>query len=200
MIAFVQGSLSTVEPGERSAIVVEVHGIGYRVLVLPRALRELPPLGEPLKVFTHQVFRDPEWFLYGFLQAAERDLFVELIKVNGIGAALALALLNTLSLPELVQAIVAENVRVLTLTPGVGQKTAQRLALELKTKMASWRQQQGAPLPLGIGPSQTLREDVEMALIALGYRPEEIQRGFASVQVSEETVDAWLRAMIRYLS
>jgi len=200
MIAFVQGSLSTVEPGERSAIVVEVQGIGYRVLVLPRALRELPPLGEIVKVFTHQLFRDPEWLLYGFLQAAERDLFVELIKVNGIGAALALALLNTLSLPELVQAIVSENVRVLSLTPGVGQKTAQRLALELKSKMASWRHQSGAMLTVGVGPSQTLREDVEMALIALGYRPEEIQRGFASVQVSEETVDAWLRAMIRYLS
>ena len=133
MIAFLSGHLVAIEWGERSSLTVEVQGIGYRVKAPGRFLKQLPAVGEPVRVFTHLVVRETELVLYGFGSPAERDLFVELIKVSGVGPALGLALLNTFSLPELVQAVVTENVRLLSLTPGVGHKTAQRLALELKT-------------------------------------------------------------------
>jgi len=199
MLAFVRGLLVSWEMGEKSSLLLDVQGLGIRIKVLARLLKSLPAVGAETQLHTHMVFRDPEWVIYGFESVAERDLFTELIKVNGVGSAVSMALLNTLSLPELVQAILSDNTRVLALTPGVGTKTAQRLALELKSKMATWRQD-SLPISGTVGPPMSLREDVEMALIALGYRAEEIQRGFNQVQVHQDTVDAWLRAMIQYLS
>lgn len=203
MIAFLEGALSGVEAGERSAVILNVQGVGYRVKVPGRLLKTLPPLGEILRLHTHMVMRETEMLLYGFSSGAERDLFTELIKVSGVGPALGLALLNTLSLSELVQAIVSENTRILALTPGVGAKTAQRLALELRAKLAHWRQE----LPeLGSGPSggpaPALQEDVEMALLALGYQPQEIAQALPIIgrQTQANTTEEWLRAAIAHLS
>lgn len=202
MIAFLEGLLAATESGERSAVLLNVQGVGYRLKVPERLLKTLPALGEPLQLHTHLVVRETEMILYGFSSAAERDLFTELIKVSGIGPALGLALLNTLSLSELVQAIVADNTRVLALTPGVGAKTAQRLALELRTKLSHWRRDatdlQG---PMG-GPPPALQEDVEMALLALGYRPQEIAQTLQTLarQTQATTTEDWLREAIAHLS
>jgi Holliday junction DNA helicase subunit RuvA len=128
-------------------------------------------------------------------------LFVELIKVSGVGPALGLALLNTFGLPELIQAVVTENVRLLSLTPGVGHKTAQRLALELKTKLAHWRQGMGvADQPLAGGPPMPIREEVEMALLALGYSTQEIQAALQALPTHPRPTEDWLRDAITYLS
>lgn len=202
MIAFLEGKLAGVESGERSALVLNVQGIGYRIKVPQRLLKTLPAADAILQIYTHLVVRETEMLLYGFASAAERDLFVELIKVSGVGPALGLALLNTLSLAELVQAILSNNTRVLTLTPGVGSKTAQRLALELRTKLAHWRQDSpelGSPIG---GPPQAIQEDVEMALLALGYRPQEIAQALQMVarQTQATTTEDWLRAAIAHLS
>jgi Holliday junction DNA helicase RuvA len=191
-----------IEWGERSSLTVEVQGIGYRVKA-PRDvfLKQLPAVGEPVRVFTHLVVRETELVLYGFGSPAERDLFVELIKVSGVGPALGLALLNTFGLPELIQAVVTENVRLLSLTPGVGHKTAQRLALELKTKLAHWRQGMGvADQPLAGGPPMPIREEVEMALLALGYSAQEIQAALQALPTHPRPTEDWLRDAITYLS
>ncbi|MEN9224982.1 MAG: Holliday junction branch migration protein RuvA [Thermostichus sp. HHBFW_bins_43] len=201
MIAFLTGHLAAIELGERSSLTVEVQGIGYRVKAPERFLKQLPPLGESIQVFTHLAVRETELLLYGFGSAAERDLFVELIKVSGVGPALGLALLNTLSLPELVQAVVTDNVRVLALTPGVGHKTAQRLALELKTKLANWRHGAGVTeQTLAGGPPLPIREEVEMALLALGYSPGEIHAALQALPPQPRQTEDWLRAAITYLS
>jgi Holliday junction DNA helicase RuvA len=201
MIAFLVGHLATIELGERSSLTVEVQGIGYRVKAPERFLKQLPALGESIQVFTHLAVRETELVLYGFGSPAERDLFVELIKVSGVGPALGLALLNTLSLPELVQAVVTENVRVLSLTPGVGHKTAQRLALELKTKLANWRQGVGVTdQTLAGGPPMPIREEVEMALLALGYTTQEIHAALQALPPQPRQTEDWLRAAITYLS
>jgi len=202
MIAFLEGRLAATEPGERSAVILNVQGVGYRIKVPERVLKTLPALGEIHQLHTHLVVRETEMILYGFPSAAERDLFTELIKVSGIGPALGLALLNTLSLSELVQAIVSDNTRVLALTPGVGAKTAQRLALELRAKLAHWRRDT-ADLPGGSGgPPAALQEDVEMALLALGYRPQEIAQVLQMLarQGQLSTTEEWLRAAIAHLS
>jgi Holliday junction DNA helicase RuvA len=201
MIAFLSGHLVAIEWGERSSLTVEVQGIGYRVKAPGRFLKQLPAVGEPVRVFTHLVVRETELVLYGFGSPAERDLFVELIKVSGVGPALGLALLNTFGLPELVQAVVTENVRLLSLTPGVGHKTAQRLALELKTKLAHWRQGMGvADQPLAGGPPMPIREEVEMALLALGYSTQEIQAALQALPTHPRPTEDWLRDAITYLS
>ncbi|MGQ9838726.1 MAG: Holliday junction branch migration protein RuvA [Cyanobacteriota bacterium] len=201
MIAFLRGHLAAIEFGERSTLTVEVQGIGYRVKAPERFLKQLPALGELIQVFTHLVVRETELVLYGFGSGAERDLFVELIKVSGVGPALGLALLNTLSLSELVQAVVTDNIRVLSLTPGVGHKTAQRLALELKTKLANWRQGAGVSEQiLAGGPPMPIREEVEMALLALGYSASEIHAALQAVPPQPCQTEDWLRAAITYLS
>jgi Holliday junction DNA helicase RuvA len=200
MIVFLVGLLAAIEQGERCSVVLNVNGVGYRIKVPARILKDLPMLETIVKLHTHQMIRETEINLYGFLQAAERDLFVELIKVSGVGPAVGLALLNTLALPELVQAIVSNNSRVLALAPGVGTKTAQRLALELKTKLANWRQEasfsSGRIVPSGI------QEDVEMTLLALGYTPQEITQTLQAIAQENlpPTTEEWVRAAITHLS
>ncbi|MEO1131905.1 MAG: Holliday junction branch migration protein RuvA, partial [Cyanobacteria bacterium J06639_1] len=139
---------------------------------------------------------------------AERDVFVELIGVSGVGPSLGLALLSTLSLSELIQAIVTENARVLSLTPGVGTKTARRLALELKSKMAAWREDAGVSVATAGGPPVAAAAEVEMALLALGYTPNQVAKAIHAVgQAGElgsvntnDSVEIWLRAAIAHLS
>ncbi len=203
MIAFLMGEIAAIQRGDRSVITLNVGGVGYRVQVPDRLLKEIPDLGQPLQIFTHLVVRDSDMLLYGFKTASERDVFVELIKVSGVGPALGLALLSTLGLSDLIQAVVSNNTRVLALAPGVGSKTAQRLALELKTKLATWRDQMGADIGISEGgPAPTIREDVEMALLALGYRPQEIAQALQGIarQSMPTTTEDWLRAAIAYLS
>ncbi len=202
MIAFLRGELVAIHRGDRNAATLDVQGVGYRIWIPERLLKDLPEVGSLWQVFTHLVIRDSDMVLYGFGSSAERDLFVELIKVSGVGPSLALALLSTLGLSDLVQAVVSNNYRVLSLAPGVGSKTAQRLALELKTKLATWRDQAGVTEgPIG-GPSSGIREDVEMALLALGYRPQEITKALQAIskQATVDTTEEWLRAAIAHLS
>lgn len=203
MIAFLLGELAAVQRGERATVILNVQGVGYRVQVPERFLKDIPEVGQSLQVFTHLVIRESDMLLYGFKTASERDLFVELIKVSGVGPALGLALLSTLGLSDLVQAVVSNNTRVLTLAPGVGQKTAQRLALELKAKLATWREQVPPDaLTRDGGPPSQLREDIEMALLALGYRPAEIAQALREISPAsvEPTTEDWLRTAIAYLS
>lgn len=211
MIAFVEGILAAVQLGhQRCRVTVNVGGIGYCLQVPPRLAEELPAIGDPLLLHSYLVVRESEMLLYGFATAAERDVFVELIGVSGIGPSLGLALLSTLSLSELVQAIVTENARVLSLTPGVGTKTARRLALELKSKMAEWREGAGIAVATAGGSPALASAEVEMALLALGYTPNQVAKALHAVSQShtpaftnlspDAAVEAWLRAAIAHLS
>jgi Holliday junction DNA helicase RuvA len=149
--------------------------------------------------------REDQVTLFGFGSLAERDLFRQLITVNGVGPQVAMALLDTLGLAELVQAIVVGNTRALSRTPGVGNKTAERIALELKTKLAEWRQEAGLVMaPVG-GPAIAIQEDVEMTLLALGYTSSEIAKALQAVGKSttlSKNADAeeWIRQAIAWLS
>ncbi len=201
MIATLSGTLITVERGDRIALLIEVQGIGFRVMVPERLLKEAPAVGEPIHLYTQLLLRETEMVLYGFASAAERDVFSELIKVSGVGPALGLALLNTLGLTDLVQAVFANNLRVLSLTPGVGSKTAQRLVLELKTRLAAWRTHSGSPVPI-TGAAAEIQEEVEMALLALGYRPQEIVQALQMLSGKglPASTEVWLREAIAFLS
>ena len=136
MISYLKGTVANIAKGSNRVILtLEVNQIGYEIQILPRVTGQLPPSGEITQIFTHQQVKEDQIVLYGFGSATERDLFRLLTSVSGVGAQLAIALLDTLGLADLVQAIVGGNTRILAKTPGVGTKTAERLALELKSKL-----------------------------------------------------------------
>ena len=121
MIGYLKGAVVGVQTRtNRTTLTLEVNQVGYDLQVPTRLKQQLPPVGDSLQVFTHLQVREDQQILYGFATAAERDLFRQLIAVSGIGPQLALALIDTLGLQELVQAIVSSNTRRLTQTPGVG--------------------------------------------------------------------------------
>ncbi len=206
MINYLKGKVADVHKGSglRVTLILEVNQIGYELQILPRLTQSLQS-GEDVQVFTHQQVREDQIVLYGFGTSAERDLFRQLVSVSGIGAQLAIALLDTLELPDLVQAIVGGNTRVLAKTPGVGAKTAERIALELKNKLAEWRQDAGLTTSVPVGVMPAIQEEVEMTLLALGYTGQEVIQALQAVSkdanMSKNTnAEDWIREAISWLS
>lgn len=189
----------------RRFLTLEVNDIGYDLAVTSRLIENLPAVGDSVQIFTHLQVRDDQWTLYGFESSAERDLFRQLTSVSGIGSQLALGLLDCLGLQELVQAIVSSNTRMLSQAPGVGKKTAERIALELRTKLADWRDRAGLVSQPSAGPVGAIQEDVEMTLLALGYSSQEVMQALGAVGRSKslsknDDSEEWLREAIAWLS
>ncbi|NEO15060.1 MULTISPECIES: Holliday junction branch migration protein RuvA [unclassified Moorena] len=210
MISYLKGTVASIQKstGNRVTLILDVNYIGYEIQITRRLSQELPvALSEKtVQIFTHLQIREEQQVLYGFASAAERDLFRQLVSVNGIGAQLAIALLDTLGLPNLVQAIVTGNIRALSKTPGVGSKTAERIALELKTKLAQWHKVSEVESPLSANRlSPGIQEDVEMTLLALGYENDEIAQALHAIsedaQVAKsKNAEDWIREAIAWLS
>ncbi len=209
MIQFLQGQVVTVTQNlqNRWFLILSVNGVGYELQV-PYALAQqwTPPPPEPQQIFTHLLVRQDQIALFGFSRLAERDLFGQLMGVTGIGAQLAIALIETLGLEGLVQAVVTGNIKQLCQTPGVGKKGAERLALELKSKLSQWHKlQMGGGEIKSTLPQTALLEDLEMTLLALGYTQTEIQQAIAMVSQSPEVAqsddpEVWIRQAIGWLS
>lgn len=207
MISYLKGVLADIQkPGNHKILVtLDVNQVGYDLQVPARQLAILPPLGETVQLFSHLYFREDQAVLFGFGQRQERDLFRLLISVSGIGPQMGLALLDTLGEAELIQAVVSGNTRLLSRTPGVGHKTAERLVLELKTKLQDWQTQAGVGLVPSAGPVPTLYEEVEVTLTALGYSQSEILKALQAVgqnSTLQKSADpeSWVREAIAWLS
>lgn len=206
MIGYLKGTIAAIQKtGNRVILTLDVNQVGYDLQVTPRLLQQLPGPGEALQLFTHLQIREDQVTVFGFGSAAERDLFRQLISVSGIGPQLAVALLDTLGLTDLVQAIVTGNTRALARTPGVGNKTAERIALELRSKLAEWREQSGLLTSPSAAPTLTIQEDVEMTLLALGYTNAEITQALETVGRSttlskRDDAEEWIREAIAWLS
>jgi Holliday junction DNA helicase RuvA len=206
MIGYLKGTIAGIQKsGTRVILTLDVNQVGYDVQIVPRLVQELPAIGAFTQIYTHLNVREDQMVLFGFGSAAERDLFRQLVSVSGIGPQLAVALLDTLGLQGLVQAIVSGNTRTLSRTPGVGTKTAERIALELKTKLAEWRLEAGVVATPAAGPALAIQEDVEMTLVALGYTSSEIAKALQAVGQSTalaKNADAgeWIRQAISWLS
>jgi len=169
MIGRLSGTLIEKLPPQ---LVLDVSGVGYEVDVPMSTFYQLPPLGERVVLFTHQVVREDAHLLFGFGSKDERQTFRALIKVTGIGAKIALAILSTLSADELAIAIAAEDIKRLSAVPGIGKKTAERLVLELRGKLVTG----GAvatPGGLALAAEPSALDDVANALLALGYNEKE---------------------------
>ena len=209
MISYLKGNPVEVtkNTNHRVILVLEVNQVGYEIQIPSRFARQLSQENsENIQVFTHLQIREDHQTLYGFATNAERELFRQLISVSGIGAQLAIALVDTLGLEELVQAIVTGNTRVLSQTPGVGRKTAERIALELKTKLSQWRQLVGVTVTSSSAmPSLEILEDIEMTLLALGYTNEEINQAISTLSqdnlmLKNTNTEEWIKEAIAWLS
>lgn len=206
MISYLKGTAIQIQTptNTRSILVLEVNQIGYELQVPQRLVLEVV-MNEAIQVFTHQQVREDAISLYGFSSAAERDLFRQLISVSGVGASLAIALLDKLGLADTVSAIVTSNIQRLSTAPGVGKKTAERLALELRSKLGQWRVASGLSesLPL-TSLNATMQAEVEMTLLALGYTNDEIHQALQaisqdSLMVKSPNIEDWLRLAISSL-
>lgn len=144
---------------------LDVNGVGYEIEVSMSTLYDLPDIGHKVTLLTHMVVREDAQLLFGFACAQERSAFKELIKVGGIGARTALAVLSGLSVAELAQAVTLQDVARLTRVPGIGKKTAERLMLELKGKLGSEQTITGS--------ATSHDSDILQALTALGYSDKE---------------------------
>lgn len=171
MIAQLQGRILRKGPQEA---VVDVGGVGYRVLIPVSTFYRLPAEGSETVLRIHTHVREDALVLFGFLSAAEHDLFQRLIEVAGVGPKLAVNVLSGMEAPDLVDALRSGDVARLTRIPGVGRKTAERLVLELKDKMPAKIAATDAPAPETSGTS---RDDLLSALVHLGYSRAEAERG-----------------------
>lgn len=154
-------------------VVLDVGGVGYEVAVTPRGLVDLPGVGEEAVLHTHLYVREDQMALYGFPAEDQRSLFRLLLGVSGVGPRVALAILATLSVDEVRRAVVTDDADALTLVPGIGKRSAQKLLLELRPKL---------DLPATELPSGgSVVAEVRDALDGLGYQPAEIREALRSV-------------------
>jgi len=189
MIGRLTGLLAEKNPPQ---IVLDVHGVGYEIDVPMSTFYNLPASGEKITLITHFAVREDGHFLYGFLTEAERFAFRQLLKISGIGARIALAVLSGLSVSDLAAAVARQEAGRLTKIPGIGKKTAERLLLELKGKLADTT---GAALPVADDSSQ----DILNALLALGYNEREAGAALKQLPAGVGTSDG-IRQALKLLS
>ena len=190
MIGRISGILLEKNPPQ---IVVTAGGLGYEIDVPMSTLYQLPELGQPVTLFTHLVVREDAHLLYGFASLDERVAFRQLVKISGVGAKLALAVLSGMETGELAQVIARQDVARLVRIPGIGRKTAERLLLELRGKM-----QDTASMVASHVVRNAVDEVVE-ALLALGYNEREAGAAVRGL-VAGVAVEDGIRAALKWLA
>lgn len=188
MIGRITGKLIELAP---PTVCVETHGVGYEIDVPMSTLYKLPAIGSEISLYTHLSIRDDAHVLYGFSTNSERSAFKILIKVSGIGARTALAVLSGMSVNDLAHAIDNQDASLLVKVPGIGKKTAERLLLELRDKLV--------PTEAQTTVSNTNNNDVLNALQALGYSAAEARKAIAKLP-SDLSVSESIRQALKGLS
>ncbi|MEB3286147.1 MAG: Holliday junction branch migration protein RuvA [Vampirovibrionales bacterium] len=220
MISFLRGVLATknAQSPRGAYFLIDVNGVGYEVASSVRSVESAPQPGELTTLHTSLIVREDAMSLVGFNSREERDLFNILHSAQGVGPKVALAILSALSVPEIAQAVMSGNFKVLTAAKGVGPKLAEKLTVDLKEKMAKWRQMEASGLPQwekSTGPGnlkysqaeQEARHEAENVLLSLGYASDEIARCFAQLEQdaqpdtpSQNDAEHWLRAALRWFA
>lgn len=195
MIGRLHGRLLAKQP---PSILLDVNGVGYEVDVSMNTFCELPALDAPVTLHIHMAVREDGHFLYGFLSDSERIAFRQLIKISGVGARMALAVLSGLNVDELAAAIARQDVACFTRIPGIGKKTAERLLLELKGKLDAITGLTGASAAGQALASDPLQDTID-ALVALGYNAREAQSAVKALPAGVSTTEA-IRLALKQLS
>jgi Holliday junction DNA helicase RuvA len=184
VIGKLTGRLASKHPPQ---VLVDVGGVGYEVDVPMSTFYNLPAAGEPVVLHTHLVVREDAHVLYGFGTLEERAVFRQLIKISGVGARTALSVLSGLSVGDLAQAVALQDAQILTKIPGIGKKTAERLLLELKGKLADAK------------PTLTGSSDILNALLGLGYSEKEALAAVKGLPVGVAVTEG-IRAALKNLA
>lgn len=191
MIGRIRGTLISKRP---PWVLVEVGGVGYELEVPMSTLYDMPDVGREVILLTHYANKEETVALYGFLTEAERALFRGLQKVSGIGARIALAVLSGVSTSDFARLVQAGDVAALTRIPGIGKKTAERIVVELRDRVA--RQAENAP-PGATPVPRDPRGEAEAALQQLGYKPAEAARLAAMAAADDDDAETIIRKALR---
>ncbi len=187
MIGALAGVLAEKEPPR---LLVECHGVGYEVDVPMSTYLTLPPVGSPVRLRIHHVLREDASLLFGFATGEERELFRALLKVNGVGPKVALAILSGVSAADFRAAIAAEDAAALTRIPGVGRKTAERLLVEMRDHFRD------APALSDGSRKLPPREEALQALLALGYKAQEAQKMLEKAGTDDASTEELIRGAL----
>lgn len=204
MIAMVKGIL--MEKGEGEAVVMTSGGLGLRMMCSMNTLSGLQQAGSECTLYTHMNVREDAMELFGFLKREERDMFRRLISVSGIGPKSALAILGSMPLSDLRLAILTGDANALSRAPGIGKKTAQRLSLELKDKLAQDALSGGVSMDDIVitadvdAPVQDAVSEAMLALKSLGYTPQEAANALKGVKGQADTPDELIKLALRHMA
>lgn len=198
MLYFLKGITAALEPG---LAVIECAGVGYACKTTSFTLSGLQP-GKPATLYTHLSVREDGIELYGFGTKEEKRLFLQLTSVSGVGPKAALSILSTTTPSQLALAILTEDVKTLTLAPGIGKKIAQRIVLELRDKLAKEQPDMDwTPVNVAVPGGEPVQGDklseAGAALAVLGYSPAEVQMALKGVDAEHMTVEELIKAGLR---
>ena len=200
MIARLRGELVENRP---PYLMIDVAGVGYALEAPMSTVFSLPPIGSQVTLLTHLQVREDAHTLYGFLSEKEREMFRALLKVNGVGARMALATLSTLSPREFHSCVVTADVASLTRVPGIGKKTAERLIVEMRDRLGDLEESTehgGVPsLDMPVVQADPVAE-AEEALVALGYKPQEASRMIAKVDADGKSLEDILKLALKAMA
>jgi len=194
MIARLAGTLIAKAP---PLLVIDVAGVGYEVEVPLTVFYELPEIGQPIVLLTHLQVKEDTHALYGFSTESQRVLFRQLLKISGIGAKLALTILSGASGDELARYVATGDTAALTLLPGIGKKTAERIIIELRDKLDGFDAADGRTLPGGLKRPAGAAGEATNALVALGYKPQEAGRLVRNVLQPDMSVEEIIRLALQ---
>ena len=198
MIGFLRGTLLSKSPPQ---LLLDVNGVGYEIEAPMTTFYDLPGTGQSVNLFTHLIVREDAHILFGFATETERVLFRALIKVNGIGPKLALTILSGQSVADFYRCVEESDVRGLVRLPGVGQKTAERLIIEMRDRLPALDltdQPRQSSVSVDIqqtGPSP--RQEAISALCALGYKPQDAAKMIQAIKESLDSSEAYIRAALK---
>ena len=194
MIGSLRGTLTW---KQAPSIIIECHGVGYDVETPMSTFLELPAIGNDLFLYVHLVVREDAQTLYGFATEDERALFRMLLKISGVGAKMGLAVLSAMSVDGFRRCIEYEDSASLVKVPGIGKKTAERLIIEMRDRIDTSSAHLGAKtVPVEAGP----RTEAMDALVALGYKPREVNKLIGEVDVAGKSAEDIIRTALRQVA
>jgi len=186
MIGQIRGILVEKKPPE---ILVDVGGLSYELQIPMSTAYQLPEVGSELRLHTHFVVREDAQLLYGFYELKDKTLFRALIRVNGVGPKMALAIISGMAADEFARTVRENDVAAMTRMPGIGKKTAERLIVEMRDRLTEWDDAEAAAaLPGATQSTSAMGKEAETALLALGYKPQQAARAVAMVLKSDPEV------------
>ena len=197
MIGLLRGTILGKQPPQ---LLLDVQGVGYELEAPMTTFYDLPAVGGEVTLFTHLAVRDDAHTLYGFAKLSDRNLFRSLLRVNGVGAKLALTILSGMDGPSFARSVQENDTAALVRLPGVGKKTAERLIIELRDRLDAVPVADGASLATGapeVAGQGSPVEEAVTALVGLGYKPNEASRMVRAINAAELSSEEIIRQALQ---